>query len=212
MLPLSRSTRNSTTRPRWERQLYPIIAPTQYKQKKKKLYHLEGKIGHKYTHNDVQNEISDIMAVLTLQEKLKTIRERRFFSVIADKGTDVSTVIVLSTICGWKFECFQRFQRFLPVDTIVHVIKYIFIRMNLSLSNCRGKHMKEHRTWWGRNLEFRLRFLHSSQKPLPYTVKDILSAYQWNQWLKNVRFCMMSWVLLEKFAYSWSFHQNENIF
>ena len=67
---------------------------------KKILYHLEGKIGHKYTHNDVQNEISDIMAALTLQEKLKTIRERRFFSVIADKGTDVSTVIVLSTICG----------------------------------------------------------------------------------------------------------------
>ena len=29
--------------------------------------------------NDVQNEILDIMAVLTLQEKLKTIRERRFF-------------------------------------------------------------------------------------------------------------------------------------
>ena len=68
--------------------------------KKNILYHLEGKIGHKYTHNDVQNEISDIMAVLTLQEKLKTIRERRFFSIIADKGTDVSTVIVLSTICG----------------------------------------------------------------------------------------------------------------
>ena len=30
-------------------------------------------------HNDVQNEILDIKAVLTLQEKLKTIRERRFF-------------------------------------------------------------------------------------------------------------------------------------
>ena len=29
-------------------------------------------------HNDVQNEILDIMAVLTLQEKLKTIRERSF--------------------------------------------------------------------------------------------------------------------------------------
>ena len=30
-------------------------------------------------HNDVQNETLDIMAVLTLQEKLKTIRERSFF-------------------------------------------------------------------------------------------------------------------------------------
>ena len=41
--------------------------------KKNILYHLEKKIGHKYMHNDVQNEILDIMAVLALQEKLKTI-------------------------------------------------------------------------------------------------------------------------------------------
>ena len=41
---------------------------------KNTLYHLEGKIGYKYTHNDVQNEILGIMAFLTLQEKLKTIR------------------------------------------------------------------------------------------------------------------------------------------
>ena len=34
---------------------------------------------YKYMHNDVQNEILDIMAILTLQEKLKTIRERSFF-------------------------------------------------------------------------------------------------------------------------------------
>ena len=64
--------------------------------KKSILYHLEGKIEHKCTHNDVQNEISDIMAVLTLQEKLKTIRQRRFFSMIADKGTDVSNKEQLS--------------------------------------------------------------------------------------------------------------------
>ena len=60
------------------------------------LYHLEGKIGHKYMHNDIQNEILDIMAVLTLQEKLKTIRECRFFSIIADEDTDVSNKKQLS--------------------------------------------------------------------------------------------------------------------
>ena len=54
---------------------------------------LEGKTGHKYTRNDVQNGILDIMAVLTLQEKLKTFRERGFFSIIADKGTDVSSKV-----------------------------------------------------------------------------------------------------------------------
>ena len=41
------------------------------------LHHLEGKIGHKYRHNYVQNKILHIMAVLTLQEKLVTIRERK---------------------------------------------------------------------------------------------------------------------------------------
>ena len=54
------------------------------------LYHLEGKITQKCTHNNVQNEIFDVMAVRTLQEKLETIRERRFFSIIADEGTDMS--------------------------------------------------------------------------------------------------------------------------
>ena len=54
------------------------------------LYPLEEKIGHKYMHNDVQNEILDIMAVLTLQGKLKTNRERIFSSIIADEGADLS--------------------------------------------------------------------------------------------------------------------------
>ena len=44
------------------------------------LDHLEGRIGNKYIHNDVQNELLDIMAVLTLQQKLETIRDRTFFS------------------------------------------------------------------------------------------------------------------------------------
>ena len=49
--------------------------------------------------------------------------------------------------------------------------------------------MMEHRTSWGRNLEFWLKFLGSSQKLLPYTVKDIPSVYQWKQWLKIWQFC-----------------------
>ena len=62
--------------------------------------------------------------------------------------------------------------------------------------------MTEHWTWWGRNLEFQFKFFWSSQKPLPYTVKGIPSAYQWKKclkWLKNVTSCIMSWVLLENF-------------
>ena len=135
------------TRPRWERQLYPIIAPTQYK-RQKHFNHLEGRIGHKYTHNEVQNEILDIMAVLTLQAlKLKTIRERRFFSIIADEGTDVSNKEQLSFCPRSVDESLNASEEFISFyqleniksDIIEHAIKGILIRMNLSLSNCRGQ-------------------------------------------------------------------------
>ena len=58
--------------------------------------HLKGKSGYKYTHSDVQNEILNVMANLTLQEKLKVIQERQFFSIIGDEGTDVSNKEQLS--------------------------------------------------------------------------------------------------------------------
>ena len=95
----------------------------------------------------MENEILDIMAVLTLQEKLKTIRERRFFSIIADEGTDVSSKEQLSFCLlsvDKNLNAFEDFIGFYQLeniksDTIVQVIKDILIRMNLSLSNCRGQ-------------------------------------------------------------------------
>ena len=108
------------------------------------LYHIEQNIGHKYTHNDMQNEILDIMAVLALQEKLKTVQERRIFSIIADEGTDVSNKEQLSFCLQSVDENLNAFEDFISFyqleniksDTIVHVIKDILIRMNLS---CRGQ-------------------------------------------------------------------------
>ena len=58
--------------------------------------YLEGKIGLKYTHNDVQNELLGIMAALTLENKLNFIRECRYYSIMADEGTDVSNKEQLS--------------------------------------------------------------------------------------------------------------------
>ena len=111
------------------------------------LYHLEGKIGQKCTHNNVQNEIFDAMVVMTLQEKLKTIRERRFFSIIADESTDMSNKEQLSFCLRSLDENLNAFEYLLGFyqleniqsDTMVHVIKYILIRMNLSLSNFRSQ-------------------------------------------------------------------------
>ena len=40
--------------------------------------HLDGKVGHKYNHHDVQNELLNIMAAQVLREKLATIRDHIF--------------------------------------------------------------------------------------------------------------------------------------
>jgi hypothetical protein len=111
------------------------------------LNHLDGKTGYKYIHSDVQNEILNIMATLTLQEKLKVIQERRFFSIIADEGTDVSNKEQLSFCLRTVDDNLDPFEDFIGFhqleniksDTIVRVIKDILVRLNLTLDNCRGQ-------------------------------------------------------------------------
>ena len=58
--------------------------------------HINGKIGHKYNHHDVQNELLNLMGAQVLWKKLDTARERRFYSMMADEGTDVSNAEQLS--------------------------------------------------------------------------------------------------------------------
>ena len=50
--------------------------------------HLDGKVGHKYNHHDVQNELLNIMGAQVVREKLAAIRDRKFFLIRAYKGTD----------------------------------------------------------------------------------------------------------------------------
>ena len=54
--------------------------------------HLDGKVGHKYYHHDVQNELLNIMGAQVLQEKLATIRDRKFFSIMAGESTNISNL------------------------------------------------------------------------------------------------------------------------
>jgi len=109
--------------------------------------HLQGQIGHKYTHHNMQNELLDIMASQVLREKLSAIRERKFFSLIADEGTDISNIEQLS-LCirsvDDNFEVSEDFVGFYELsniksETIVNSIKDILIRCHLSLGNCRGQ-------------------------------------------------------------------------
>ena len=52
--------------------------------------YLERKLGHKYNHQGQQNELLNIMGAQVLWEKLAVIRDRKFFSIMADEGTDIS--------------------------------------------------------------------------------------------------------------------------
>ena len=46
---------------------------------KKIMDHLDGKVGHKYNHHNVQKELLNIMGAKVLLEKLATICNRKFF-------------------------------------------------------------------------------------------------------------------------------------
>ena len=154
-------------------------------------------------YNGTENRILNIMTVLALQEKLKTIPEQRYFSKIDDKGTDESNKEQLSFCLRAVDENLNAFE---------DVISFYWLEiiksdtMNLSLSNCRGQTYDGASNMVGKKSGVLTQVLGEQPKVLPYTVKDIPSVYQWKQWLKNVA------TFLEKFAYSWSFHQNENIY
>ena len=51
---------------------------------------------HKYMHNDIQNELIELMAKQVLAKKLESIRSSKFFGIIADEYTDISKKELLS--------------------------------------------------------------------------------------------------------------------
>ena len=95
--------------------------------------YLQGQVGHKYTHHDIQNELLLIMASNVLRVKVSTIREWKFFSIMADKGTDVNNTEELSFCVRSvddNLDVSEDFIRYYNLDsikreTIVNVIKDI---------------------------------------------------------------------------------------
>ena len=106
-----------------------------------------GKTRYKYTHNDIQNELLDLMAQHILREKLKEIRENDFFAIMADEYTDISNIEQLSMCLRTVSDNLEIQEDFLGFyklndicsDSIVHAIKDVLLRSNLSLQNCRGQ-------------------------------------------------------------------------
>ena len=48
----------------------------------------DGKLGYKYNHHDMENELLNIVGAQVLREKLVVIRDCKFFLIIV--GTDIS--------------------------------------------------------------------------------------------------------------------------
>jgi len=101
----------------------------------------------KYTHNDIQNELLDLMAQHVLREKLAEIRENQLFALMADEYTDVSNKEQLSFCLRTVSDDLEVKEDFLGFyelnnirsDSIVHAMKDVLLRLNLSLENCRGQ-------------------------------------------------------------------------
>ena len=101
----------------------------------------------KYTHNDIQRELLGLMAQQLLREKSKEIRENDFFAIMADEYTDISNLeqlsICLKTVSD-DLEIQEDFLGFYELnniksDSIVHAIKDVLLRSNLSLQSCRDQ-------------------------------------------------------------------------
>ena len=110
--------------------------------------HLDGKVGNKYNHHDVQNELLNKMGAQVLQEKLATIRDRKFlFLIMADGGTDKRNLeqhSFYARIVDDDLNVDDDFFGFYEIDsikskTVVKAIKEILMRCSLSLDDCRDR-------------------------------------------------------------------------
>ena len=87
------------------------------------------------------------MSSHVLRAKLSTIRERKFFSIIADKGTEVSNIEQLSFCTGSVDDDLNVSEDFvgfyelknIKSETTVNAIKDILLRSHVSLENCSGQ-------------------------------------------------------------------------
>ena len=102
----------------------------------------------KYTHDEFQNELLEIMARQVLNEKISEIKESPFFALIADEYTDISNKEQLSICIRWihctTLTIYEDFLGFYEIqniksDTIVTAIKDAFVRFQLSFSSLRGQ-------------------------------------------------------------------------
>ena len=102
----------------------------------------------KYVSHDIQNELMKIMALSMLREIAACIQKSTFFSIMCDECIDSSNREQLVLCIQWidhdKLDPQEDVIGLYQIDdisahTIVSVIRDMLMRMNLSLSRCRGQ-------------------------------------------------------------------------
>ena len=113
---------------------------------------------HKYMHNDIQNELIELIAMQVLAKQLESILSGKFFGIIADEYSDISNKELLSLCFRWlkNLRVHEDFVGYckppgIKGDTIVTAIKDSLIRMQLSLNDLRAQAFGRASRMFGKN-------------------------------------------------------------
>lgn len=101
----------------------------------------------KYTDHHIQNEILKIMALSILRDIAKNIESGVYYTIMADEVTDAANHEQFVLCLRWVDDDLNPHEEFIGLqsvpniaaDTLVAVIRDVLIRMNLSITNCRGQ-------------------------------------------------------------------------
>ena len=102
---------------------------------------------NKYTSHDIQNECLQIMALSVVRKISENICASECYSILADECTDIANHEQFTICIRWVDDNLIDHQDFIGLyqvdditsDTLVTAVKDTLIRMNVSLSQCRGQ-------------------------------------------------------------------------
>ena len=102
---------------------------------------------HQYMSHDIINELITLMGKSLLRDLLITIREAKWYAIVADETRDISNDEQLSLSICWVDKSYIIHEDFIGMvhvlrttaDSLTAAIKDVLIRCILSLSNCRGQ-------------------------------------------------------------------------
>ena len=100
-----------------------------------------------YLSHDIQNEILQLMSHSIIRSIVANIQRARYFAVIADESTDISTKQQLSVSLRWVDEKFAVHEDFIGLyemdganaGDICKMIEDTFLRLGLTISQLRGQ-------------------------------------------------------------------------